>query len=99
MCSQYLPWLGPAWFRQFISNLIPSPTFMHVRSVINTISSQSWSIYSDKKEALLKGDEELKHQVGQGKDLMSILCTSIVYLNAVSTLTLSSANELGRARR
>lgn len=99
MCSQYLPWLGPAWFRRFVSQLIPGPTFRHVKSVIDTISSQSWSIYLDKKEALLKGDEELKHQVGQGKDIMSVLCTSIIYLSAIPTSTLLSENELGRTGR
>ena len=37
---------------------------MHARSVL---------IYNEKKAALEKGDDALKHQIGEGRDIMSIL--------------------------
>lgn len=40
------------------------------------MDSRSRGIYRGKKEALLGGDEELKRQIGQGKDIMSVLRTS-----------------------
>ena len=85
MCFQYLPWIGPAWLRHLISKLIPGANFKHVKSIVDTLYTRSRDIYLDKKEALLKGDEELKHQVGQGKDIMSVLRESKPVLNPRKT--------------
>lgn len=37
------------------------------------MDAQSTDIYAKKKEALARGDEEVVKQVGQGKDIMSVL--------------------------
>ena len=86
MCFQYLPWIGPAWLRHLIAKLIPDANFKHVKSIVDTLYTRSRDIYLDKKEALLKGDEELKHQVGQGKDIMSVLRESKPVLDSRSAL-------------
>ena len=39
---------------------------LHARSVL---------IFNEKKAALEKGDDALKYQIGEGRDIMSILCT------------------------
>lgn len=77
MLSPLHVWLGPAWFRRFLVNLIPDPNVQHLKNVADIMDSQSRGIYRSKKEALLGGDEELKQQIGQGKDIMSVLRTSL----------------------
>ena len=44
-----------------------------LRRISDTLHERSVSIYREKKEALEKGDEALKHQIGEGRDIMSIL--------------------------
>lgn len=77
MLSPLTPWLGPAWFRRFLVNLVPNPNIQRVKNVADIMDSSSRSIYRSKKEALLNGNEELKQQVGKGKDIMSVLRTSL----------------------
>ena len=44
--------------------------------ISDTMMRRSKEIIDEKKDALSKGDEALAHQVGEGKDIMSILRTS-----------------------
>ncbi|KAI0327596.1 cytochrome P450 [Cubamyces sp. BRFM 1775] len=73
---QYLPLyeaiVPPRW-RRAVAERIPSPTLQRVMYLRDVVRRQSIKIYEEKKAALLKGDEALKMQVGEGKDLMSIL--------------------------
>lgn len=87
MLSPLTAWLGPAWFRRFLINLVPNPNIKRAKNVSDILDSRSRSIYRSKKEALLNGDEELKQQVGKGKDIMSVLRTSLVRGTEVMILT------------
>ncbi|KAH9899158.1 cytochrome P450 [Cubamyces lactineus] len=73
---QYLPLyeaaVPPRW-RRTVAECIPSARLQRVIRLRDTLRRQSIRIFEEKKAALLKGDEALKAQVGEGKDLMSIL--------------------------
>ncbi|KAI0657108.1 cytochrome P450 [Cubamyces menziesii] len=56
-----------------ILSLIPQTDVQRILHISRTIAQRSKEIINEKKMALMKGDDELKHKVGEGKDLMSIL--------------------------
>ena len=41
---------------------------------MDTMHRTSVEVFESKKRALAAGDQALKEQVGEGKDLMSVLC-------------------------
>lgn len=45
--------------------------------ISDTLTARSLNIVNEKKRALQQGDEALKQQVGEGKDIMSVLCESM----------------------
>ena len=57
-----------------ILSLIPQTDVQRILHISRNIAQRSQEIINEKKMALMKGDDELKHKVGEGKDLMSILC-------------------------
>ncbi|KAL1663583.1 cytochrome P450 [Schizophyllum commune] len=65
--------LGPAWLRRAVVNLIPSPTMHVLRDMSDLMWNTSKEIYSQKVAALQAGDAAVEKQVGQGKDLLSLL--------------------------
>ncbi|KAI0370603.1 cytochrome P450 [Pilatotrama ljubarskyi] len=74
--QQYLPLyeaIVPKGWRRPIAEWIPSATLKRLIAIADTMRRRSEEIYEQKKRALLAGDEALKLQVGEGKDLMSIL--------------------------
>ncbi|KAI9069672.1 cytochrome P450 [Trametes sanguinea] len=74
--QQYFPIfeaiVPPGW-RRPIANLVPWPAAHRMVELRDILRRRSTEIYEEKKAALLSGDEALKQQVGEGKDLMSIL--------------------------
>ncbi|KAI0631285.1 cytochrome P450 [Trametes polyzona] len=74
--QQYVPVfeaLVPARWRRAVAERIPSPALRRVLRIVDTMHTRSVEIFEAKKRALLAGDEALKQQVGEGRDLMSIL--------------------------
>lgn len=65
--------IGTPAFRRMVAKLLPSARLQRLRSIIETSDAQARNIYNDKKAALLRGDNSIKHQVGEGKDIISIL--------------------------
>lgn len=45
-----------------------------MKSIANAIHLQATGVFQDKKAALQAGDDVLAQKIGEGKDLMSILC-------------------------
>lgn len=66
--------IGTPRFRKAIADLIPSETVMQLREIINIFHETSVEILETKKAALRRGDQALADQIGQGKDIISILC-------------------------
>ncbi|KIP02197.1 hypothetical protein PHLGIDRAFT_122687 [Phlebiopsis gigantea 11061_1 CR5-6] len=66
------PYLHPAVVR-FLSHFLPSRSMRRYRDIVNIMDKQSRYIYQSKKAALEKGEEAVVQQIGEGKDIMSIL--------------------------
>ncbi|OBZ67636.1 Docosahexaenoic acid omega-hydroxylase CYP4F3 [Grifola frondosa] len=72
----FLPYLtcwGSPAFRRSIVEAISQPKVQKLKLIINTMYQRSIDIFEAKKAALQKGDEAILQQVGEGKDIMSIL--------------------------
>jgi hypothetical protein len=73
--------IGTPSFRRAILDLVPSEAVMRLRKIIDIFHETSVEILETKKEALRRGDQALAAQIGQGKDIISILCAiSFFYL-------------------
>ncbi|KAI0806598.1 cytochrome P450 [Fomes fomentarius] len=73
-----LVFLGPSWLRRMVVSLIPAERVQRMKKIVDTMYSKSVQIIDEKKAAMKKGDTELLRQVGEGKDVMSILRGLIV---------------------
>ena len=58
----------------------PIPGLRELMRISRTLRGKSREIFERKKEALLRGDEALAMQVGEGKDIMSVLCEFVFFL-------------------
>ncbi|KAI0333098.1 cytochrome P450 [Cubamyces sp. BRFM 1775] len=65
--------IGPAWFRRKVAEMVPRPFAQRMLRISDIMHAQSVRIIKEKRAALERGDEALKQQVGEGKDLMSVL--------------------------
>nr|BAL05185.1 cytochrome P450 [Phanerodontia chrysosporium] len=63
----------PAKVRRFILDILPFRSVRRIQKIIDDMHSHSRRIFNEKKAALEKGDGAVLHQVGEGKDIMSIL--------------------------
>lgn len=70
---KYAKNFGPGWFRAALIDVLPVPNLQRVKSLVNKIASESVNVLTQKRAALKAGDEVLLKQVGEGKDIMSIL--------------------------
>ncbi|KAI0754390.1 cytochrome P450 [Daedaleopsis nitida] len=69
----YLSLIGTPAFRRRVLDWIPMKRLHKLKGVVETMHRRAEEIYHEKKALLNKGDEALLLQVGEGKDLMSIL--------------------------
>lgn len=88
----YLTRLGSPSFRRRVVELIPSKRIQRIKSIIDTMHETSTEIFRNKKAALEKGDDAVLRQLGAGKDIMSILCMSLVISTACLTTSTVKAN-------
>ena len=65
--------IGTPKFRRFIMDLLPWKNLHNIRDIVDIIHNTSVEIFEAKKKALVAGDEAVTEQIGQGKDIMSIL--------------------------
>lgn len=61
-------------FRAWVIDLLPVKRLRMMKSIANAIHLQATGVFQDKKAALQAGDDVLAQKIGEGKDLMSILC-------------------------
>lgn len=73
MLVEYFDKLGSSRFRRRLAQKIPNADFRQLRHVIDTMDSRSRDIFEEKKAAIMKGDEAVVQQLGNAKDLLSIL--------------------------
>ncbi|RPD65435.1 cytochrome P450 [Lentinus tigrinus ALCF2SS1-7] len=112
MILPYVAEVGPAWFRRAVVEAIPNKSIQRLKDISDIMHQRSVLIYNEKKAALEKGDDALKHQIGEGRDIMSILLRANVMaaeedklpddelIGQVSTMVLAgmdtTANSLAR---
>ncbi|KIM41638.1 hypothetical protein M413DRAFT_152589 [Hebeloma cylindrosporum] len=65
--------IGSPKFRRFILDIIPWKTLHQLRDISDVIHGTSVEIINSKKRALEEGDEAVARQIGEGKDILSIL--------------------------
>ncbi|EMD38349.1 hypothetical protein CERSUDRAFT_82603 [Gelatoporia subvermispora B] len=82
----YVAELGPAKFRRFILDIIPDPRVQKVKYISDTVAEQSRAIFEEKKAALEHGNDAVVHQIGEGKDIMSVLMRANMDANSVDRL-------------
>ncbi|EIW54990.1 cytochrome P450 [Trametes versicolor FP-101664 SS1] len=63
----------PKGWRRAVAELIPAPPLQRIIQIADTMRIRSTEIFEAKKKALLAGDDALKHQIGEGRDLISVL--------------------------
>ncbi|KAH7928032.1 cytochrome P450 [Leucogyrophana mollusca] len=76
IARQFLPLvvkIGPASFRRFLVKITPWKALREIDSIVDIMDQTSTEVFRSKKLALEQGDEAVMQQVGQGKDIMSIL--------------------------
>ena len=78
----YLPEIGSMAFRRKIVDLFPHEGVQMLKTAVDVMHRRSVEIYGAKKRALAEGDEVVTRQVGEGKDIMSILRTSTGYMRS-----------------
>ncbi|KAI0641561.1 cytochrome P450 [Trametes meyenii] len=69
----YIVRVGTPAFRRRLVGWIPFQRLHKLQRVVDTMHRRATEIYLGKKARLEKGDQALLHQVGEGRDLMSIL--------------------------
>ena len=79
--------IGTAKFRRRVVELVPLEHVQRLRYISDVMYEQSVKIFDEKKAALKRGDEALKHEIGEGRDIMSILCTLHMVAPAFRRLT------------
>ncbi|KAI0628763.1 cytochrome P450 [Trametes polyzona] len=65
--------LGTPWFRRKVVEMVPYGPIRKLVRITDTMHENATRIYNQKKALLESGDEDLKQQVGEGKDIMSVL--------------------------
>ncbi|KAI0666339.1 cytochrome P450 [Trametes maxima] len=65
--------LGTPAFRRRIVDATPNAYVQRMKDIVDTMHGRSVLIFNEKKEALARGDDAVKHQIGEGRDIMSIL--------------------------
>ena len=65
--------LLPAWFRRAIVDMIPNKRVQRMKNIVDVMYKRSVEVVAEKKAGLQRGDVALSQQVGEGKDIMSIL--------------------------
>ncbi|KAH9857497.1 cytochrome P450 [Lenzites betulinus] len=75
----FFPLIGPSvkigtpWLRRKVVEMLPSKSVQRLVQITDSLHECSVRIYNEKKAALESGDEELKRQVSEDKDIMSVL--------------------------
>ncbi|KAF8159576.1 cytochrome P450 [Crassisporium funariophilum] len=86
--------IGTPKFRRFIVDHLPWRIARELRDIMDVLHNTSVEILESKKKALAEGDDALAKQIGQGKDIMSILLKA--NMNVEKQDSLSNEELLGQ---
>ncbi|KAH9949926.1 cytochrome P450 monooxygenase [Amylocystis lapponica] len=71
--SPYFSAIGSATFRRRVLDMMPHKQTQKLKDIVDTMWDAACTIFDAKKSALQAGDEAVMKQIGEGKDIMSIL--------------------------
>lgn len=82
----------PAWLRRAVVNVLPLKNVRKMCKIVDIMDKTAGAVLNAKRAALEAGDEELAKQVGEGKDIISILRKLILvfYRSAVTDQEIKS---------
>ncbi len=69
----YFVEVGPPAFRRWVLDRVPYQPAQDLKSIVDIMHERCVEIYRSKKAALDAGDDSAAQQVGEGRDIMSIL--------------------------
>ncbi|KAG2344709.1 cytochrome P450 [Suillus weaverae] len=76
VARKFLPFLisvcSPS-FRRFVVNFFLWKALKEICGIVDVMDETSMKVFEEKKRALSNGDDAVLHQVGEGKDIISIL--------------------------
>ncbi|KAH9851068.1 cytochrome P450 [Lenzites betulinus] len=78
----YFVHIGSAAFRRRVLEYLPSANIQRMKDISDILHARAVLIFNEKKAALARGDDAVKHQVGEGQDVMSILLKNNMYASA-----------------
>ena len=55
-------------------DIIPSNKIQRIKRICNILYGECAKVFETKQKAMKLGDKELLHKVGEGSDVMSVLC-------------------------
>ncbi|KAG6907130.1 hypothetical protein DXG01_010434 [Tephrocybe rancida] len=87
---------GSPKFRRWVLDLSILQRYHGMRDIADTWERTMTDIFEEKKRALKEGEEALERQIGQGRDLISILMKE--NMKASEEDTLPDNEVLGQAR-
>ncbi|THH05492.1 hypothetical protein EW146_g9889 [Bondarzewia mesenterica] len=82
---EFLPWLmriGTSAFRRAVAEKTPWEDVQRLINVLDIMDKTSREIFENKKIALEKGDQAVVHQIGEGKDIISVLMKANMAVSA-----------------
>ncbi|KAJ3002739.1 hypothetical protein NUW54_g5682 [Trametes sanguinea] len=83
----YLVRIGTPAFRRKVIQWFPDKRLHKLQDVVDTMHRRATEIYLEKKSRLEKGDVALLHQVGEGRDIMSILLKANMHASVEDRLS------------
>ncbi|KNZ72731.1 Cytochrome P450 3A9 [Termitomyces sp. J132] len=89
--------IGSPKFRRWCVDHFPSKRLRAIRDIIDIWDRTTTEIFEEKKKALKEGDEALAKQIGQAKDIMSILMKA--NMNASEEDKLPDKEVLGQSEK
>lgn len=73
--TPYLIKIGTPRFRRWVvDNLLLNSKIQHLKGIVDLTYNNAKDLLEKKRLALKEGDEAMMQQIGEGKDIMSILC-------------------------
>ena len=81
MITPYFVPYVPKRLRKYIAPFLPLSNMRKFRDIATTMDEQARLIFRGKMEALKKGDAAVMQQIGEGRDLLSVLGVSVCSMN------------------
>ena len=78
MLSPYLFKIGTPAIRKVVAQHLPTKNMREMKRLVDTMHDKCSEIYHSKKVALQKNDDAVTAQMGEGKDILSILSMSYI---------------------